>query len=78
MKSQMIAICTSPFGIPPVILMVLPSAPTGSGMGECGEGRMCLRFEVVETDCSENGQVCQNDDAMMGLVSMKESLLLIS
>ena len=40
--------------------------PTGSGMGECVEGECIYDFEVVETDCSENGQVCQNDDVNIG------------
>ena len=40
--------------------------PTGTGLGECVEGECVYDFEVVETDCSENGQVCQNDDVGIG------------
>ena len=40
--------------------------PAGSGLSECVEGQCVTDFEIVETDCSENGQVCQNDEAGIG------------
>ena len=40
--------------------------PTGTGLGECVEGECIYDFEVVETDCSESGQVCQSDDSYVG------------
>ena len=36
--------------------------PTGSGMNECIEGECVVDFEVVETDCSEQGLVCGEDE----------------
>ena len=40
--------------------------PSGSGMSECVEGQCVMDFELVETDCSETGQVCQNDQYSIG------------
>ena len=40
--------------------------PTGSGLSECVEGQCVMDFELVETDCSETDQVCQNDEYNIG------------
>ena len=40
--------------------------PTGSGLNDCVEGQCVMDFELVETDCSETGQVCQNDESNIG------------
>ena len=40
--------------------------PTGSGLNDCVEGQCVMDFELVETDCSETGQVCQSDESNIG------------
>ena len=35
--------------------------PSGSGENDCVEGECVMDFELIETDCTEAGQVCGTD-----------------